>query len=235
MDIKIDSSVKRLIPNCRLGVLAIRGITVRGTPPALAEELALLQAKVAATYRLDALTSGPNMDKFKPIRRKTDWDAGQCRPAPEPLVRRLLQNKGNAYVNTAVDVVSYCSLKYLLPFGLYDLDRISGDVLYKLFPENCISQEEFGFGIADNSCSADMDKEIPYLTDAAGPFGTPAVDSTRTAVTLTTRNVLIVLYADTEYADEQLEEMLGFAGQMFVRYNRGSIAEKKIVAGCNEK
>jgi DNA/RNA-binding domain of Phe-tRNA-synthetase-like protein len=124
------------------------------------------------------------------------------------------------YVNCAVDASNYCSLKFLLPFGLYDLDKIEGDIIYR--------RAEAGSYINMGGHSVSTDGK-PLLTDAVGAFGNPTSDSRRTAVSLSTTNMLSVVYAGADAGKEDLTNILQFAGEMLTRYNGGTVNEVKVV------
>ena len=224
MQITIDESISQVIPNCRLGYLTISDVIVRGTPPALNQEFAQLQQEVAKVYNLEALPKLPRILAVRSMYKKLDFDPARYRPASEALVRRVLQKKDLYYVNSAVDVNNYCSIKYLLPFGLYDWDQIAGDVVYRR------EQEGSYVNIAGNVVSTG---NKPFLADDEGVFGNPTSDSRRTAVTLTTRNLLAVIYADESVNNAELNGILDFAGNMFVCYNGGKVTGKYI-AHTNE-
>jgi DNA/RNA-binding domain of Phe-tRNA-synthetase-like protein len=219
MEITIHNSISNVVPNGRLGYLTIQNVVVRGTPPGLSQEFTQLQAEVAKAYNLDILPKHPRILSVRNMYKKLDFDPSRYRPASEALVRRVLQKKDLYFVNSAVDVNNYCSIKYLLPFGLYDLDQISSNIVYQRANEGSY------LNIAGNVVSTE---NKPFLTDNNGVFGNPTSDARRTAVTLTTRNLLAVVYADECTGTDELQEILDFAGEMFVCYNGGTVAEKNI-------
>lgn len=220
MNFTIDESIKKVIPNCRLGYITVKNATVRGTPPALAQEFGKLQAEVANIYKLDLLTTTPRIIAVRTMYKKLDFDPSRYRPASEALVRRVLKNKSLYYVNSAVDVNNYCSIKYLVPFGLYDLDKIMSNVEYRMVTSGTY------VNIASKEVSAGGK---PFLTDETGVFGNPTSDARRTAVTLATTNLLSVIYADEEVTDEQLKAILDETANMLILYNGGTIGDKKII------
>lgn len=217
MEVIIDKSIGQIIPGCRLGCLRVNGVTIKGTSAALTQEFMELQAKTSEAYNLDILPKLPRIVAVRNMYRKMRIDPSRHRPASEKLIRRVLQDKGLYYINSAVDVGNYCSLKFLVPFGLYDADQIDGTVSYRLAEE----------GTYVNTAGLEASTEgKPFLTDAQGVFGNPTADSQRTAVTLSTQNLFVVVYADEEV---ELAQVLDFTGDMLIRYNGGVIADKFIV------
>jgi DNA/RNA-binding domain of Phe-tRNA-synthetase-like protein len=131
-----------------------------------------------------------------------------------------LQHKGVYYVNSAVDASNYCSLKYLVPFGLYDLDRIDGEIRY------CKASDGVYTNIGGHQVSTGGK---PFLTDKNGVFGNPASDSRRTAVSLATENLLSVVFAGSGTGFGELYGILKFAGDILTRYNKGTVQEVQVV------
>jgi DNA/RNA-binding domain of Phe-tRNA-synthetase-like protein len=203
--------------------LTINNVVVRGTPTALSQQFDRLQIEVGQAYNMDILPKLPRVLAVRNMYKKLHFDPARYRPASEALVRRVLQKKNLYYVNSAVDVNNYCSIKYLLPFGLYELDSIVGDVCYKLATEGQYTN------IAGKSVSTE---DKPFLTDDIGVFGNPTADSRRTAVNLTTRNLLAVIYADESVSTPELKEILDFAATMFVCYNGGEVTGKYVVSNA---
>lgn len=218
--ISIDKEIEELLPNCRLGYNVIRNVTVKGTPSSLALEFQQIQAEIAQLYNINTLTTVPRILAVRTMFKKLTCDPSRYRPASEAMVRRVLQRKELYYVNSAVDVNNYCSLKYLLPFGIYDFDNIQGNIVYG------ISNEGTYENIAGNMVST---QGKPFLTDDRGVFGNPTSDSRRTAVKLSTKNLVSVVYADEEVRNEELSSVLDFSAKMFMRYSGGQLTDQNII------
>lgn len=119
-------------------------------------------------------------------------DPTKTRPSSEALLRRVRKGDALPRINSLVDVINWCSLESQLPFGLYDLDHVRGDVTLRLGRDS----EEYP-GIR---------KDVVHvagrlvLADADGPFGNPTSDSARTMVTPATVRALVVIFAPTGVA-----------------------------------
>lgn len=119
--------------------------------------------------------------------KRAGIDPTKTRPSSEALLRRVRKGDELPRINSLVDVVNWCSLESQLPFGLYDLDHVRGDVTLRLGREG----EDYP-GIR---------KDVVHvggrltLADAEGPFGNPTSDSARTMVTTATSRALVVIFA----------------------------------------
>ena len=99
-------------------------------------------------------------------------------------------------MNSLVDVGNWCSLDYLLPICVYDKDKIFGNVTIRKGKEN-----ESYTGL--NRREVNLHNRY-VISDETGPFGSPMTDSTRTAVTLNTAKVILVIFAPEDYDTELL-------------------------------
>jgi DNA/RNA-binding domain of Phe-tRNA-synthetase-like protein len=123
-------------------------------------------------------------------------DPTQTRPSSEALFRRAVGGKPLPRVNNAVDVCNLCSLRYLLPIGMYDLGKIEGDVLLRRGGDT-----ESYPGIRKDEVRL---HGRPVLCDAVGPFGNPTSDSLRTSVGEETRALWMVIFAPAVYPRERM-------------------------------
>jgi DNA/RNA-binding domain of Phe-tRNA-synthetase-like protein len=64
--------------------------------------------------------------------KRVGIDPTKTRPSSEALLRRVRRGDELPRINSLVDVINWCSLESQLPFGLYDLDKVQGDVTLRL-------------------------------------------------------------------------------------------------------
>lgn len=142
--------------------------------------------------------------------KRVGLDPTKTRPSSEALLRRVRKGGDLPRINSLVDVINWCSLESQLPFGLYDLDRIEGDVVLRLG--------------RDGEAYAGIRKDEVHvagrltLADAAGPFGNPTSDSSRTMVTPGTRRALVVIFAPASVAPGQAERALALTRERVAAY-----------------
>jgi DNA/RNA-binding domain of Phe-tRNA-synthetase-like protein len=113
-------------------------------------------------------------------------------------------------VNSAVEVCNLCSTSFLLPIGLYDAAKIEGDVTLRQGKPG-----ESYPGIRKDLVNV---AGRPVLVDAAGPFGNPTSDSSRTCVTEEATSLLMVIFAPVDYAPAVLQAHTAFAREAIGRH-----------------
>lgn len=113
-------------------------------------------------------------------------DPTKTRPASEKLWRRVKKEGRLPEILPIVDLTNHLSLKFQIPFGLYDLDSIDE---YINIGEGTPSDSLLTIG----NMVMGLDGKIT-LSDASGPFGNPTADSKRTATHPGTKNLIQTLY-----------------------------------------
>jgi DNA/RNA-binding domain of Phe-tRNA-synthetase-like protein len=140
----------------------------------------------AAAAQRSALESDDVTTAVRTMYKRVGLDPTKTRPSSEALLRRVRKGGDLPRINSLVDVINWCSLETRVPFGLYDLALIEGDVTLRLG--------------RDDEAYAGIRKDTVHvagrltLADAAGPFGNPTSDSARTMVTPATTRALVVIF-----------------------------------------
>jgi len=125
----------------------------------------------------------------------------------------VLKGQGLPTINTLVDALNLCSVRYQLPFGLYDLDNVR--------PPIVLRRGDTGEGYEGIRKDAVNVTGRPVLADAEGPFGNPSSDSSRTMVTVQTRRALVVVYAPAMLGNARLDEVLDGTESTLTRFCDG--------------
>ncbi|GAB4192107.1 MAG: hypothetical protein Kow00108_26740 [Calditrichia bacterium] len=138
----------------------------------------------------------PLLEPARILYKSIRIEPSRYRPASEALIKRVLQDKPLYRINKAVDFANMCSLKFMLPVGLYDRNKIRGDILISIGKEH---DKYVGLGKPEVLLH---DKFV--LFDEMGPFGNPSSDSLRTSVDLETKDLLFIYYFPSNFGQEQI-------------------------------
>jgi DNA/RNA-binding domain of Phe-tRNA-synthetase-like protein len=156
----------------------------------------------------------PELRPARDLYRAVGIEPTRIRPSSESLLRRVIKNKDLYQINSIVDVCNYASLSFLLPIGLYDIQKISGNVVFRLGRES----EEYE-GIRKDMIHV---RDRLILADDIGPFGNPSADSQRTAIDLKSSQVLMVIFAPAHYSLYRLNNHIEFSQDVMLKYHEGS-------------
>ena len=127
--------------------------------------------------------------------RQLGIDPTRYRPASEALLRRAVKGKEMPQINASVDAANYISLKFLLPLGLYDVEKIGNKIILR---EGRPGETYEGLG------KPEVRLEGKYvLADEEGPFGNPSSDSKRASVDLNSTKLLMVIFAPVNISNKE--------------------------------
>ncbi len=190
-----------------LGILEIDGVRVQESSTELKQMLNGLAGEYAAKYQDVPTGQIPAVRAIRGIFHKSGVDPTRYRPSSESLLRRAVKSKGLYFINSAVDLVNYFSLRMLFPMGLYDASRLEPPIAWRIGQEG-----ESYEGIGRDRLNL---AHFPLLVDAEGPFGSPISDSMRTRVTEECRRILWITFAPPGTAiplDQFADTMIRFNG-----------------------
>lgn len=196
-------------------LIEFRGVRIQETAPELRTMIDGLTASVARQYGDGAIGEIPTVKAVRTIFHKTGVDPTRYRPSSEALLRRVVKGKGLYFINSAVDVVNYFSLKTLLPMGVFDANLVKPPVEFRAGREGETYQ-----GVGRDVLNL---AGFPLLADAEGPFGSAVSDSVRTRVTEKTTGLLWATFAPPGQSPD-FEE---FAAVM-IRFNGGVVDQNTV-------
>jgi DNA/RNA-binding domain of Phe-tRNA-synthetase-like protein len=205
------------LPGVKLGTVEADGVHVTPAGPELAQLLAEVCERKRRDLTVESLADEKSVRDVRAMFRAWGMDPSKYRPSSEALLRRVIQGKGLYCVSNVVDMGNLGSIETGWPFGCYDRSRIQPPI-------------EFRHGVAGETYEG-IGKQTwhlqgrPLLSDSQGPFGSPISDSTRSMITESAHDLLVVLYvpanaSDTsiELATKRLSERLAlFAGAIATR------------------
>lgn len=162
------------------GVLVFEGVVVIERDPSLDAPLAAAEAQVRRAPPEERTA-------VREMYKQVGLDPTKTRPSSEALLRRVRRGDPLPRINSLVDICNWCSLELQLPYGLYDLDQVEGDITLRIGHPG----EEYA-GIRKDAVHVGGRLA---LVDAAGPFGNPTSDSARTMITTAATRALFVIFA----------------------------------------
>jgi len=200
----------------RLGLIHASGVSIGPTQAALQSEIDALCARLAADHAGKPPAEIPGLHPARDLYRAFGIDPTKTRPSSESLLRRVVKKKPFPKIFNAVDLCNYFALRFLLSLGLYDADKIRGQVVFRPGKEG----ESFA-GIRKNQVNVG---DRPVLVDDEGPFGNPTSDSLRTSVTDSTRSLWMVIFAPASFAPAKLEEHVQTSCEYMAKHLAGGEA-----------
>jgi len=213
MKITLDKHLLKQMPGLKLGIIHYTKITVSESPQMLKGRLQLFQEQLFFELDTKPLTTFPGIQEWRDVWKALGGDPNRYRPSVEALFRRIKKQNYLRTVHTAVDLNTFFSLQYEIPAGIYDVAKLVGDI------QLTIGGEEDGYdGLNGRFNSL---HRILQLKDEYSPFGSPYVDSVRSAVTEETTDALHVLFLRPSMDKEEALKLTTACGNMFTSISGG--------------
>lgn len=213
MHVQVDQQILNILPSFKVGMIHYNKIIVDESPQMIKGRLQLFQEQLF--FELDE----KSFADFEGVREwRSTWKAfggnpSRYRPSNEALLRRIKKQQYISSVQSAVDLNNFFSLQYDIPIGIYDCDQLNQTITLEVGDQS--SSYEGLNGRSNNL------ENILTVNDAKGPFGSPYVDSKRTAVTNNTTNALQVFFLKTSMSIDEANELLTAASKMFLSIHSG--------------
>ncbi len=185
MQFQIDSAFSKLGIPVHLGVLDYT-VAVAPAPDGLLKAIAEAADLRQQELMGEAAATDPIIGAVRAAFKAIGKDPSRYRPSSEALTRRVLAGKGLYAVNNVVDTGNLVSLMTGVPVGCYDAAWVKGDLTLR---PGTPGETYDGIGRGGINLEG-----LPVLVDADGPFGSPFSDSSRTAVTEKTSDLIFVIY-----------------------------------------
>ncbi len=184
LSITVDSAVRSRVPTLFLETRVLRDVQIGDNGRATEERIEAAAAEWAHATE-ERLDDRPRIKAYRELTRRLGGDPEENVPAAEALLRRGLLRNRFPRVNAVVDAGNVASVEHLVPIGLFNLDKIVGEV---------------GLALADDgdrmipigkSKPIKLSPGTPVLRDAEGVFSAVGSrDSGRTMITPGTTSVL---------------------------------------------
>lgn len=215
LKISLDAALLEMMPTFKLGLNHYTKITVSESPQMLKGRLQLFQELLFFDLQEKPVTDFPGVQEWREVWKTFGANPSRYRHSTEALMRRIAKENYLTPFHSAVDLNTFFSLQYEIPIGIYDADKIIGDITLS------IGQEDSGYeGLNGRFNSL---TNIPILSDDEGPFGSPYVDSARTAVTKETTHALHVFFLRPSMEVVEATKLTDAAGNMFTEIHGGDV------------
>ncbi|WP_339149363.1 MULTISPECIES: phenylalanine--tRNA ligase beta subunit-related protein [unclassified Sutcliffiella] len=214
MRVTVAENVLDRIVSGKYGIIIYNDITVGSSPQMLKGRIRLFQESLHLDLEDKEMKDIPGVAEWRSVFKATGSDPSRYRPSVEALYRRIKKGQFLEPFNSAVDLNNFFSLKYEIPFGIYDVSKLDGDVTVVVGDDSASYEGLNGREISLN--------KMLHTSDEAGPFGSPFVDSRRTAVSEGTTSALHVVYFKPSMEISECREMLGAISEMFLQVHGGT-------------
>lgn len=213
MIVKLDNSIVEIEPSFKIGIIHYTKIIVTSSPQMLKGRLQLFQEQLFFELDDKAVTNFDGIKEWRALWKKFGADPNRYRPSMEAMYRRIAKQNYITPMHSAVDLNNFFSLQYEIPMGIYDTAKIHGDITLTIGNEETTYS---GLNGRENKLH-----NILTLWDDIGPFGSPFVDSVRSAVSENTTAALQVVFLRPSMSKEDAQQLITSMGTMFTQIHGG--------------
>jgi len=128
MFLRVTPEIFAAFPDTVLGVVIAHGIDNAGEPAGVLADLRQEEARVREAFASISIPEHLHIAPWREAYRRFGAKPKDYPSSIENLVRRVSKGHALPHINTLVDLYNTISLRYLVPVGGEDLDRIEGDV-----------------------------------------------------------------------------------------------------------
>jgi DNA/RNA-binding domain of Phe-tRNA-synthetase-like protein len=214
LTISIDESILIKIPQFKVGVVTYNDIIVSSSPQMIKGRLQLYQESISLDLETMSLADYKGVSEWRKVFKHLGMDPSKYRPSHEAMLRRITKRDFFSTIHSAADINNFFSIQYGIPIGIYDLKKVNGNITIR------IGQAGESYDALNNRIIDVFSKIIS--ADDLGPFGSPFVDSKRTAVTEDTTSAIQVVYLQPSMILEEAHDLLNAMSKMFTQINGGT-------------
>jgi DNA/RNA-binding domain of Phe-tRNA-synthetase-like protein len=124
----VTPEVFKIFPDYIRGVVSARNINNKGEKPELIELLRQVEARATQDPSLLEIKAHPRIANWRAAYTKFGTNPNKYYSSIESLCRRARRGDQLPYINTAVALFNYFSLRYIVPSGADDLTSVKGDL-----------------------------------------------------------------------------------------------------------
>jgi len=229
MKFKIEKEILEKFSGVTVGVLIAKEIDNTGpTPEEIQEEKRALQVKIRAQYpNTETLSQHPKIDVWRKAYSLFGGEPKKNKSSIENLYRKISNGKSIGQINKIVDIYNVISLKYMLPIGGEDLDKMQGDLLLTYAQENEVPILLLG----EKEARVPKKGEVIYK-DALGTVCRRWnwKEAERTKLTETTKNIILVIESLSPIDPQETQQALQELKEKIEKYGGGKTTLKMLNA-----
>ncbi len=128
IDFKISSSLFERFPTLQIAVLKVKDLNNKDSNSKITSKLREVEAQIREKYNTDSLGNISEITVWREAYSSFGAKPKKYKASIEALLRRVLAGEEIPSISPLVDAYNYISLKYLLPLGADDTDKISKSI-----------------------------------------------------------------------------------------------------------
>ncbi|MBD3355428.1 hypothetical protein GF361_05635 [Candidatus Woesearchaeota archaeon] len=126
--VKISKKLLEKFPKLMLGIVIAKNINNKGSDEKIYHLIEEIENLLKLDFTPTNLAKHPLISPWRTAYSEFSKKPKKYHSSVEHLMRNILKGKTTPKINKAVDISNYLSLKYLVPTGVNDLDKVDGNI-----------------------------------------------------------------------------------------------------------
>ena len=228
MTLKINKKIFEKYPSLNIGLIIAKGINNTGENADILSMLSEQSKLIKSKYNIETLKEIPKIQAWRKAYKEFGAKPKKYKCSVENLYRMILEGVELRHINKIVDIYNYISLKYVVPVGGDDTDKIDGNISLRF----ASGEEQF---IRLNSDKIDHPKngEVVYADDKevlCRRWNWRECDKSK--MTEDTKNVALVIEGLSPTTKEEVNLIVNELAELVEKFCGGEI-EKYILDSDN--
>ena len=211
----ITEEIKSKLPNLQLAVISCQ-VKNSDYNENLWQQIESIGTSIRQESHFDQIKNQFNIKACKDAYRVLGKDPNRYRPSAESLRRRIVKGNQLYQITTLVDIINLVSLQTGYSIGGFDQDKVEGKITLGIG-----RPEEPYEGIGRGQLNIE---NLPVYRDEKAGIGTPTSDNVRTAISMETNKLLLVIN-DFSNNRHELEKSVELAFGYLEKYAEGTALE----------
>jgi len=136
MKFKIDNKIFEKFPDLNIGIVTAKGIDNTGSNEEIMNLIKEKVKEIRANFNTETLSQNPKIDAWRKAYSSFGAKPKKYKCSVENLYRMILDEIELKHINKIVDIYNYISIKYVIPMGGDDTDKVDGSITLKFAQGN---------------------------------------------------------------------------------------------------
>jgi DNA/RNA-binding domain of Phe-tRNA-synthetase-like protein len=220
---KLDPAVSERYPGFIAGYVRVSGVTIEKEVEPLTKCRIRILSEIKSKYQGVQITSIPEVQVYRSFFKLMGRDPSSFHPPPEYLLRSALKDKFPS-INNLVDSCLLASLQSMVSGGVYDVQKLKGEVRTTL-----ATGDEKPFELIDGRRLAPLLGEVILRDDQRIVSAYTLGDSKVPKITYSTSTALVILWNAPGIPRERVEQAVENVSLYARKYCGGHVDEKRIL------
>ncbi|MBS4535612.1 hypothetical protein GOQ29_08245 [Clostridium sp. D2Q-14] len=155
----VDEKVFEKLPEYCLGIVVAKGIDNHSFNNRIEQMLDKQIRKFADAYQSVNIRELPNIKAYRDAFSVLGINPNKYMCSIEALAKRVQKNVQLPHINSIVDIGNAFSLKYHLPMGAHDIDKMESDIEIRFS-----TAQDYFLGLGENQAVAMPEGELVYIS-----------------------------------------------------------------------